>query len=145
MRPTGVRWLWTALANTAVAGFALSLMGCAHYGGLSPVMVSDVKSVAGTWKGVVYASNSSPESIALTIGEDGVYDVVVTLQPVGESRGKGQMTIKDGRLLFEGPKGRGMGTLLTNGAGDRIMNIEATLTDNSIMSARLAPSPSATK
>jgi hypothetical protein len=145
MRSKATRRLGTILANTAAVGFVLALVGCAHLGGLSPVVVSDVKSVTGTWKGVVYGSNSTPESIALTIGDDGVYDVVVSLQPVGESRSRGQVTVRDGRLLFEGPRGRGMGTLLANSAGDRIMNIEATLSDNTILSARLAPSGTATK
>jgi len=141
MKQRATRWLWASLANTAVVGFALSLMGCAHFGGLTPVKVSDVKAVAGTWKGVVYGSSSGPESIVLTIADDGSFDFVWSLQPVGESRGKGTMTIRDGRLFFESQKGgRGLGTVLTNGAGDRVMSVEATLSDNSIVSAKLSPS-----
>jgi hypothetical protein len=38
--------------------------------------------------------------------------------------------ISEGRLILEGEKGRGVGTLLRNPAGDRFMSIEATLSDN---------------
>jgi len=139
MRAKGARSKWTVLATTAVVGLALSLVGCAHFGGLSPVAVSDVKSVAGTWKGVVYASNSEPQTIAVMIAEDGSYDIVVSLQPVGEDRGKGQITIRDGRLFFQGVKGRALGTVLTNSAGDRVMSVEATMSDNSLLTAQLSP------
>src|SRR5262245_4242563 len=139
MTPGRFRWWSIVLGATFVVGFAASLLGCASLGPLTPVPVSDVRSVAGTWKGVVYRSSSEAQPIALTIGEDGSYDVVVSLQPIGESRGAGKIVIRDGRLLFEGQKGRGLGTLLTNPAGDRVMNIEATLSDNSILTAKLSP------
>jgi hypothetical protein len=51
------------------------------------------------------------------------------------------MVISDGRLRIEGEKGRGVATLLTNPAGDRLMSVEATLSDNSILTAKLWPSP----
>jgi hypothetical protein len=136
----GARCRWAIPAATAVVGFALSLAGCAQLGPLTPVAVSDVRSVAGTWKGVLYAPPSAPQAVELTIGEDGSYDVVVSLQPIGESRGKGKIVISDGRLLLEGQRGRGTGTVLTNPAGERVMNIAATLSDNSTLSAELSPS-----
>jgi hypothetical protein len=116
------------------------MAGCASLGPVTPVAISDIGSVAGTWKGIVYQSSSAPESVELTIREDGSYDVVRAVQPIGESRGKGKIAISDGRLLFEGEKGRGVGTVLTSPDGDRVMNIEATLSDNSILSAKLSPS-----
>jgi hypothetical protein len=140
MTPSGARWLSTVLGATFIVGFAASLLGCASLGPLNPATVSDIKSVAGTWKGVVFSSGSEAQPIELTIGEDGSYDVVLSLQPIGESRGKGKIVIRDGRLLFEGQRGRGVGTLLTNAAGDRVMNIEATLSDNSTLSAKLSQS-----
>ena len=133
------RSLWTALTATVIVGFAASLLGCASAGPVTPVAVSDVKSVAGTWKGIVYRSSFEPEQIVLTIREDGSYDLVST-QPLG-SRGRGKMVVSDGRLLIEGEKGRGVATLLTNPAGDRLMSVEATLSDNSLLTAKLWPSP----
>ena len=134
------RSLWTALTATAIVGFAASLIGCASAGPVTPVAVSDVKSVAGTWKGIVYRSTFDPEQIVLTIREDGSYDFV-SAQLVGTLRGRGKMVVSDGRLLIEGEKGRGVATLLRNPAGDRVMNVEATLSDNSILTAKLWPSP----
>ena len=139
MTPRGARSLWTVLAATIIVGFAASLSACASAGPLAPVVVSDVKSVAGTWKGTVYQSGSDPEQVVLTIREDGSYDIVAA-QKVSTSRGKGKIVISDGRLRFEGEKGRGVGTLLKNPAGDLVMNVEGTLSDNSILTAKLWPS-----
>jgi len=134
------RSLWTALTATVIVGFAASLLGCASAGPVTPVAVSDVKSVAGTWKGIVYRSSFEPEQIVLTIREDGSYDFV-SAQLIGTLRGRGKMVISDGRLRIEGEKGRGVATLLTNPAGDRLMSVEATLSDNSLLTAKLWPSP----
>jgi hypothetical protein len=101
--------------------------------------VSDVKSVAGTWEGVVYQSGSEPDHITLTILEDGSYDVV-SRQTYGTSRGKGRIVVSEGRLILQGEKGRGVGTLSSNPSGDRVMNIEATLSDNRLLTAKLWPS-----
>ena len=139
MTSNRARSLWTALTAIVIVGFAASLIGCASAGPVTPVTVSDVKSVVGTWKGIVYRSSFEPEQIVLTIREDGSYDLV-SAQPLG-SRGRGKMVVSDGRLLIEGEKGRGVATLLTNPAGDRLMSVEATLSDNSILTAKLWPSP----
>ena len=139
MTSRGARSLWTRFTATVVFGFAASLVGCGGFGPLTPVAVSDVTSVAGTWKGVVYGSGSEPENITLTIREDGSYDVV-SRQKFGESRGRGQIVIREGHLIMQGVKGRGLGTLLSTRAGDRVMNIQATLSDNSLLTAELTPS-----
>jgi len=59
--------------------------------------VSDVKSVAGTWKGVVYESGSHPDYVTLTIREDGTYDIV-SRQTIGASRGKGPDSVLTAEL-----------------------------------------------
>ena len=138
MTPRVTRSLWTAFTATVV-GFTALLVGCATFGPLTPVRVSEVKSVAGTWKGVVYESGSEPDYITLTIQEDGSYEVV-SRQPIGTSRGKGQIVIREGRLILQGQRGRGVGTLLSSGDGARVMRIEATLSDNRILTAELGPS-----
>jgi hypothetical protein len=141
MTSNRARSLWTVLTATVIVGFAASLIGCASAGPVAPVAVSDVKSVAGTWKGIVYRSGSQPEQAVLTILEDGSYSFeIVPTQMVGTSRGKGKIAISDGRLQFEGEKGRGVGTLLKNPDGDMVMNVEATLSDNSILTVKLWPS-----
>ena len=138
MVANGLRSLWTALGITIMIGLAASLTGCASIGPVTQVSVPDIKSVTGTWKGIVYRSGGEPENVALTIREDGTYDVVST-DKVGASRGSGKIVIRDGRLVIEGQRGRGVGTLLRNPAGDLVMNVEATMNDNSILSAKLWP------
>ena len=138
MTPNSARSLWTIFTTIVVVGFAASLVGCAS-AGLRPVAVSDVKSVAGTWKGVVYLSGSEPDEVTLTIREDGSYDVV-SRQPIGVSRGRGQITISEGRLIMRGERGHGVGRLLSSSGGDRVMSITATLSDNSTLTAELGPS-----
>jgi hypothetical protein len=142
MTPSGLRSLCTVLTVTVIVGFAVSLVGCAS-AGHSPVAVSDMKSVAGTWKGIVYErSEVEPNYVVLTIREDGSYDVVSDppVGAIGASRGKGKIVISEGRLLFEGERGRGVGTLLRSRGGDLIMNVDATLSDNSTLSAELSRS-----
>ena len=134
-----VRSLWNVLTVILIVGFAASLVGCASAGPITPVAVPDVKSVAGTWKGTVYQSGSEPEYVTLTIREDGSYDVV-SAQTIGASRGRGKIVISERRILLEGEKGHGVGTLLSNPAGDLVMNVEVTLSDNSILTTKLWPS-----
>jgi hypothetical protein len=144
MTPRGPRRLGRVLAVILV-GFAASLLGCASLGPVTQVTVPDVKSVTGPWKGLIYRSGISPDYATLTIHDDGTYDVVLaepvgTSQPIGITRGHGKIAIKDGRLLFEGVNGRGVGTLLKNPGGDLVMNVDATLDDNSTLTAKLFPS-----
>ena len=138
MSPNGRRLSWTVL-TAVVVGFVISLTGCAKVGPVTQVTVPDVKSVTGTWKGLVYRSGVEAERITLTIHEDGSYDIVSAERP-GTSSGKGKLVIADGRLLFEGERGRGVGTLLRNPGGDLVMNVDATLSDNSTLTAKLFPS-----
>ena len=138
MKPKGPRSLWNVLTVTVLVGFATALVGCASLGPVTPVMVSDVKSVAGTWKGMLYRSGVQPDYVTLTIRDDGSYDLV-SAQPDGTSRGRGKIVINDGRLRIEGEKGHGTGTLLKNPAGDLVMNLDAVLSDHSTVSAKLWP------
>ena len=134
-----LRSLWTVLAVTVVMGLAASLAGCASIGPVTQVTVPDIKSVTGTWKGVVYRSGVEPENVTMTIREDGTFDVV-SADKVGASRGSGKIVIRDGRLILEGEhRGHGVATLLKNPSGDLVMNVEGTLSDNSTLSAKLWP------
>jgi hypothetical protein len=56
---------------------------------------------------------------------------------LGVSSGKGHIAIRDGRLAIEGERGRGVGTVLRNRAGDIVMKVDMTLSDNSNLSAEL--------
>ncbi len=51
-----------------------------------------------------------------------------------------KIVVSDGRLLVDGRRGRGAGTLLRNSAGDLVLNIDMTLDDNSTLTTKLWPS-----
>jgi hypothetical protein len=119
--------------------FAASLLGCASYGPATRVAVLDVKSLSGTWKGTVYRSSFAPDYVTLTIHDDGSFEVVSVL-PGGTSTGTGKIVVSDGRLLVEGKRGSGTGTLQRNPAGDHVLSVKMTLNDNRILTAKLWPS-----
>ena len=146
MTSRGPHWLGIVL-SVILVGLATSLLGCASFGPVTPVTVPDVKSVTGTWKGIVYRSGfTAGDTFTLTIHDDGNYEVELAAPAgsspaIGISQGHGKLAIKDGRLLFEGVNGHGVGTLLRNPGGELVMNVDATLTDNSTVTAKLFPAP----
>jgi len=138
MTQRGSRSSWFAL-SAVVVGIVALLVGCAKVGPVTQVTVPDVKSVTGTWKGVVYRTGFEPDNVTLTIQDDGSFDIV-SAQRGASSRGQGKVVISDGRILFEGAAGgHGVGTLLRNPAGDLVMNLDGTLSDNSTLTAKLFP------
>jgi hypothetical protein len=138
MTRTGLRSLGTVL-TAFVVGFAATLVGCASLGPATPIAVSDINAVTGTWQGVLYRkSGFEREQITLTIRQDGSYDVVSAQQPIGVSRGRGKIAISEGHLVFEGETGRGVGTVLRDPAGNLTMEVDATLSDHSTLSAKLS-------
>ena len=98
MIPSSRRLICSVLAVIVIVGFCLSLLTCAILGPVTAVAVSDLKSVSGTWRGILYLSGSERSDATLTIEDDGSYDVVWT-KNLGASRGKGRVVISDGRLV----------------------------------------------
>ena len=140
MTRAGLRSLGAVL-TALVVGFAVTLVGCASFGPITPVAVSDIKEVTGIWKGVVYTkSESEPNYVTLTIREDGSYDVISARELMGTSRGRGKMVVREGRLIIEGERGRGVGRVLRDSAGNLMMEVDGTLSDNSTLSAKLSRS-----
>ena len=136
MTPSSRRLVYRILAVTVIVGSSVPLVGCASIGPVTPVAVSDVKSLSGTWEGTVYLSDSERDDVTLTIRDNGSYDVV-SKRALGVSSGKGHIVISDGRLAIEGERGRGLGTVLRNRAGDVVMKVDMTLSDNRNLSAEL--------
>src|SRR5262249_3118085 len=119
--------------------FAAVLAGCASSGSVTPTAVSDVKSLAGKWTGLMYGpAPNQTDQVVMTIGEDGAYEIV-TYRTIGEARGRGRIMISDGQLVLQGEKGRGSASVMTRPDGGRVMKVDATLNDNTPMSATLSP------
>ena len=138
MTPSSRRLVCRVLAVTAIVGFSVSLVGCANLGPVTPVAVSDVTSVSGTWEGIVYLPGSERNDVTVTVRDDGSYDVV-SKKDLGVSSGRGHIVISDGRLVIEDARGRGVGTVLRSPAGDLLVKVDMTLSDNSHLSAELWP------
>ena len=136
MTRSALRSFGAVLTATVAVAFSASLPGCASYGPATRVAVQDVKPLIGTWKGTVYRSSFAPDAVTLTIHDDGSFDVVSD-RPDGTSTGTGKIVVSEGRLLVEGRRGGGTGTLLRNPAGDLVLDVEMTLNDNSILTAKL--------
>ena len=120
----------------AIAGLSVLLAGCASLGPLRPVPVADVKSVSGTWEGVVYLPGSERDDITLTIQDDGSYEVV-SKRGLASSSGRGRIQISKGRVLVEDERGRGAATVLQGPAGEVLIEVDITLSDNRHLSAKL--------
>ena len=136
MTPSSRKRLCRRLAVAVIVGLSVALVGCAIIGPVTPVAVSDIKAVSGTWEGTVYLTGSERDDVTLTIRDDGSYDVV-SKRGLGVSSGKGHIVVSDGRLVIEGERGRGVGTVLRNRAGDVLMKVDMTLSDNSNLSAEV--------
>jgi hypothetical protein len=136
MTPNSRRLILRMLVVTVIVGSSVSLVGCASIGPVTPVAVSDVKSLSGTWEGTVYLPGSERDDVTLTIRDDGSYDVV-SKRGVGASTGRGHIVVGDGRLVIEGERGRGAATVLRNAAGNVLMKVDMTLSDNRNLSAQL--------
>jgi hypothetical protein len=130
------RLVCSVLAVTVIVGFSVSLVGCANLGPVTPVAVSNVTSVSGTWEGTVYLPGSERDDVTLTIRDDGSYEVV-SKRGLAVSSGRGHIVISDGRLVIEDARGRGVGTVLRSPAGDVLVKVDMTLSDNSHLSAEL--------
>src|SRR4030095_10648858 len=97
MRRSALSSLAAVLASTVAVAFAASLLGCARHGRATPRALGGLKSLAGTGKGTVYRSSFAPDSVTLTIHDDGSFDVVSVL-PGGTSTGTRKIVGRDGPL-----------------------------------------------
>jgi hypothetical protein len=136
MRPRRTPSLWIVLA--AVAGMAL-LAGCATTDSSSVIRVSDVKSVAGKWAGVVERSGSNRDDfVEMMIRDDGTYDVTAS-RTIGTMRGNGTIVLQEGQLMMRGTHGRGVGTLM-GGPGGQLLKVDVTFdSPRATVSANLRP------
>ena len=65
MTQSALRSIRAVFTGALVVAFATLLFGCASLGPATPVAVRDVKSITGTWKGIVYRSGFEPDSVTL--------------------------------------------------------------------------------
>ena len=119
-----------------------ALAGCASTGSSTVVPVTDVKSLAGKWAGVVDGPGSNQQDLVeMTIREDGTYDIT-TSRTMGTARGSGRITVRDGQVVLQGERSAGVGTLMTGSGGERVLKVDVKFTGvstASTVSANLRP------
>jgi len=108
----------------------------------TPVAVTDVRSVAGKWAGLVDAlgPRSDDQYIEVTVREDGTYRATAA-RTIGFMDAQGRLQPSDGRLLVLGDSGsRGTAVLLTRDGGP-LLQVEVTNAAGTRRTARLRPQP----
>ncbi|HSE06339.1 MAG TPA: hypothetical protein VLK35_19485 [Methylomirabilota bacterium] len=117
------------------AVFAACASGPAGPGSVM-VPVTEVKSVAGRWAGTLARDTASREDwVRVTIDQDGTYDFSSARQ-IGVVTGKGKLSVKDGKLVGEGPRGTSVYTLYDRG-GKQMLIVDVRLNDGATYSAVL--------
>lgn len=118
------------------------LSGCAATGGATdhgrPVPVTDVRSVAGRWSGLLEISGRRHEDfVDVTISPDGAYEVHGA-RTIGTLDARGRVEAVDGTLRFRGERAAATGTLYANEAR-RTLVIEGRSDRGTRVTARLHP------
>jgi hypothetical protein len=119
-----------------------------------PTAVTDFKSVAGKWEGLLTRDNAMTQNydrVTLVIGDTGVYDIAITrtrttaqgvsvsYSVIGVFAEKGKLVLTDGKLSAKGAKG-GQATLqlyVEPGSSERMLKVDAKDSEGFIYSAEL--------
>jgi hypothetical protein len=107
-----------------------------------PVAVTDVKSVAGRWAGLMDlpGGGRDVEYLEVTVLQDGTYRAT-SARTIGVMDAQGTIAVRDGRLVLEGERGaRGTATLFS-GRGQPTLLVDMTGANRSRTTARLQPQP----
>jgi hypothetical protein len=106
----------------------------------TPTAVTDFKSVAGTWEGIlagVAGPRADEDWVRLTIGETGTYEFA-TYRTIGVFSGKGQLNLTDGRLTAQSDKGKMALRLFRDASnGEPMLRAEAATGDGQNYQAQL--------
>jgi hypothetical protein len=141
---------WPGRAMRVAALLALGACASSGSGGQTaggggvgaPVTVTDVRSVAGRWAGLMDspAPSQDPEYLEVTVREDGTYRAT-SARTIGVMDAQGTIAVSDGRLLLTGERGtRGVGTLFSR-EGRPTLLVDITGVNQSRTRVRLQPRP----
>jgi hypothetical protein len=108
----------------------------------TPVAISDIKSVAGRWSGILHGrpgGTRQQDWVELALHEDGTY-TLASARMIGVFSGSGTLSLADGRLASQGEKAQVMLTL-HQGGGKRFLRVEGTMASGQPLRADLYPAP----
>jgi hypothetical protein len=107
---------------------ACSLMDAPERRQLQPATVTDFKSVAGKWEGLLVRNPRTRDDdwVTVVIGETGTYEFV-SYRMIGVFAGKGKLVLTDGKLSAKSEKGGQMTLQLftDSGSAERMLRAEA--------------------
>jgi hypothetical protein len=107
---------------------ACSLLDAPERRQLQPATVSDFKSVAGKWEGLLVRNPRTRDDdwVTVVIGETGTYEFV-SYRMIGVFSGKGKLVLTDGKLSAKSEKGGQMTLQLfaDSGSPERMLRAEA--------------------
>lgn len=128
-----------AMATGAMLAVPTDLYA-ARGGSPTPVAISDMKSVAGRWSGILYGrpgGQRGEDWVEVAIHEDGTY-TVASARTIGVFEGSGKVRLADGRLTSEGEKAPVTFTLYQRG-GKRFLRVDGTMASGQPLQADLYP------
>jgi hypothetical protein len=142
MRPRPIEVWWSNRRISAVSLFALVVAAaCASTAPAptTPVPITDFRTVAGRWGGVVVGlpgpRSDEGDWINVTISEDGSFDFGA-YRTIGPFSGKGKLALSDGKLAGQGERGRVIFALIERG-GRQYLRTDGTLTSGTSISGDL--------
>jgi hypothetical protein len=106
----------------------------------TPVAVTDLKSLAGRWSGLMDLPGGGRDAqyLEVTVLEDGTYRATSS-RTIGVMDAQGTITLRDGRLVLQGQNGaRGTATLFSR-EGESTLLVDMTGTNQNRTTARLRP------
>ena len=133
---TRPRRISTLLALALAAVALVSCAGTTGRGRATLVPVTDFRTVAGTWTGLVRQGTSAPDDwVQLTIRADGAYEAA-SAPAIGAFKEVGTLRLDGGALRSSGPYGNAVYRLYYQG-GARILIADYTSRDGTAYSAEL--------
>ena len=133
-----LRYPFAPLLLAVVATLLGACAGAGMGDALTAVPITDFKTVAGKWGGLVTGITAQHDDyVDVTIAPDGKYDFGI-YRTIGVFGGTGTFTLSDGKLQSRGERGSATYTLYQGGAR-RVLQVQARLSDGRMVSAKLTP------
>jgi hypothetical protein len=112
----------SALLIGVQAGIAPISLAASAKPQLSPTAITDIKSIAGKWEGIMIRTPKSrtDDWVNVTIQDTGDYDFA-SYRTIGVFSGKGKLTVADGKATGQGERGKLTLQLFTDKASGQPM------------------------
>lgn len=88
-----------------------------------PVVISDIKTVAGKWEGMVIREPFQRDWAELIIYEDGRFEYISHRSYLGIAKGGGRLKLNDGKLTSETERGQATYSLVER-SGRRVLRVD---------------------